>query len=367
MKGNLLFKIMSFLTTQMSFLRRQESRFVRSLYKREMQKFSGFPIRDFWNDGSNVSSSSGFQTCVSRELQIRKTLTTSSSRLRVASLELTFLLLSFILLSPLSLSAQDNTNYPEIRQALDAKNLWLAKKELSKVFPDNPNDPALTFYQAEIWIQEGEVEYAKGNFRNAWEYYSKAHEVWASHPTVRRRYEELRGKKIVNNAVPATENNENNSQKPKKVAVGIPWMFGLTGEQGKKKPDIENTFSYSEANPPLPPFEKGGVDQVPFRKGDTGDSSSIQKNSGSTKIVYISDSSNLEEVKTILAEINQDLKQIKNSSNKEISVMHVDANAITLSRNFVFNTIGLFGVVFVSLVFFVFKLNASVSELKRKR
>lgn len=281
------------------------------------------------------------------------------------------LIISLFLYS-LSLSAQDNTSYPEIRQALDAKNLWLAKKELSKVFPDNPNDPALTFYQAEIWIQEGEVEYAKGNFRNAWEYYSKAHEVWASHPTVRRRYEELRGKKLVNNSVPAKENNENNSQKPKRVAVGIPWMFGLTGNQGQEKSETANTANYPEelqsaVNPPLPPFEKGGVDQVPFRKGDTGDSSSIEKSQGNTKIVYISDSSNLEEVKTILAEINQDLKQIKNSSNKENSVMHIDANAITLSRNFVFNTIGLFGIVFVSLIFFVFKLNASVSELKRKK
>jgi tetratricopeptide (TPR) repeat protein len=303
----------------------------------------------------------------SEALEMATKITCRSISARSTSSVTGYLVLIFILLFSLTLSAQDNTNYPEIRQALDAKNLWLAKKELSKVFPDNPNDPALTFYQAEIWIQEGEVEYAKGNFRNAWEYYSKAHEVWASHPTVRRRYEELRGKKLVNNAVPARENNENNSQKPRKVAVGIPWMFGLTGEQGKTKPDIENTSNYPEqiqSNEVNLSFK----DIVQTKDGKSNPSNtSIEKSQGSTKIVYISDSSNLEEVKTILAEINQDLKQIKNFSNKENSVMHVDANAITLSRNFVFNTIGLFGVVFVSLIFFIFKLSASVNELQRRK
>jgi hypothetical protein len=278
-----------------------------------------------------------------------------------------YLVLPFILLFSLSLYAQDNTSYPEIRQALDAKNLWLAKKEMSKVFPDNPNDPALTFYQAEIWIQEGEVEYAKGNFKNAWEYYSKAHEVWASHPVVRRRYEELRGKKLVNNSVPLVESNESNPQRPKKVAVGIPWMFGLTGNQGNEKLESVNTANYPE------PLELNDANLTFKDIIQTKPEKSIQPNNAnekslaSTKIVYISDSSNLEEVKTILAEINQDLKQIKNSSNKENSVMHIDANAITLSRNFVFNTVGIFGIVFVSLVFFVFKLSASVSELKRNK
>ena len=223
--------------------------------------------------------------------------------------------------------SEENANYPEIRSAIDNKNIYLAKKELNKYFPENPNDPSLTFYQAEIWILEGESEYQKSNLRNAYEYFSKAHSVWPSHPTVRRRMEELRGKRL-SNSEPAP--------KPSPFLLGVP----------EKK--SEDNILFSKLGDLTGNTKLVGNDKPSEIKTDKQD----------LKIVFISDSTNQNEIKEILSEIKIKLDHLKNTDG---AIEFKNSGSLPFSFwNLILLSIS------IVLGYFVFKLNSSLKELKKR-
>jgi hypothetical protein len=61
--------------------------------------------------------------------------------------------LLFPILAFIQLNAQDPNSFLVIKNALADRNIYLAKNELNKQMKENPNDPTLSYYQAEIWCK----------------------------------------------------------------------------------------------------------------------------------------------------------------------------------------------------------------------
>ncbi len=161
----------------------------------------------------NVSSSDN------RELQIRKALSTSSSRQARTDINFTSssrlalevitdsisrhfdklndrflaLLLFTTLLFSFQLFPQEaiNSQYSHIKQLIISKQLNKAREEIRLAMAGNENDPTLNLYQTELWIVEADSYYASGQYKYAIEIYEKAIERYPSNPMVKLKYEEM--------------------------------------------------------------------------------------------------------------------------------------------------------------------------------
>ncbi|PKA15876.1 tetratricopeptide repeat protein [Leptospira haakeii] len=100
-------------------------------------------------------------------------------------------------------SESADTNYSQIRELINRNKISEAQEALKPLMESDPDNPTLNLYQTEIWIIQGEENYHTGNLKTAYEYFTKAQTTWVSHPTVRSRIAELRGKTLVDR--PKTE------------------------------------------------------------------------------------------------------------------------------------------------------------------
>jgi tetratricopeptide (TPR) repeat protein len=123
----------------------------------------------------------------------------------------------FLFFSQLNLLPQDtNSNdYFYIKKLIDSKEINTAKKELSKALNENPHDPTLHLYQAEIRIMDADNAYANSRFNQALELYEEVVKVYPSNPLVQARLNELKYKKknLVFNALVPNKSIEQETEK----------------------------------------------------------------------------------------------------------------------------------------------------------
>ncbi|MCR1795525.1 M48 family metallopeptidase, partial [Leptospira sp. id769339] len=109
--------------------------------------------------------------------------------------------LSLLIFFPLSffsgISSEEDSVQSQIRSLINSGKYQEAGEVLKPLLENNPTDVTLGLFQTEIWIGIGESLYQKKQYKSAFPYFSKAFEAWPSHPLLRSRYEELRGKKLV--------------------------------------------------------------------------------------------------------------------------------------------------------------------------
>ncbi|MEI1276776.1 tetratricopeptide repeat protein [Leptospira venezuelensis] len=106
-------------------------------------------------------------------------------------------LLCISLLMVSGLSSEDDSVQSQIRSLINFGKYQEAGEILKPLLENNPTDVTLGLFQTEIWIGIGENLYQKKQYKSAFPYFSKAFEAWPSHPLLRSRYEELKGKKLV--------------------------------------------------------------------------------------------------------------------------------------------------------------------------
>ena len=87
-----------------------------------------------------------------------------------------------------------------IKELTQAKRFSEAEDEIQKQMISTPTDPTLVLYRTEIWIETGNLNYASGKLKTAFEYYSRAYPFWPSHPVLRERYLELKNKPQLSDA-----------------------------------------------------------------------------------------------------------------------------------------------------------------------
>ncbi|TGM12035.1 hypothetical protein EHQ81_01545 [Leptospira selangorensis] len=106
-------------------------------------------------------------------------------------------LLCILLLFVSEMFSEEDSVQSQIRSLINSGKYQEAGEVLKPLLENNPTDVTLGLFQTEIWIGVGESLYQKKQYKSAFPYFSKAFEAWPSHPLLRSRYEELRGKKLV--------------------------------------------------------------------------------------------------------------------------------------------------------------------------
>ncbi|WP_010572165.1 tetratricopeptide repeat protein [Leptospira kmetyi] len=107
--------------------------------------------------------------------------------------------LIFIFNSIQSQSVGENTSYQQIKDYIDSNRVAEAQSLLDEWVKINPNDVTLQLYQTETWIKVADQKYKERKFKTAFSYYEKAFSNWPNNPSLRARYMELKGKKLVDN------------------------------------------------------------------------------------------------------------------------------------------------------------------------
>lgn len=99
--------------------------------------------------------------------------------------------------------------YQYIKELLAAKLTDQAQREIDKLALDAPNDPALTYYQTEVWYNKGEREYNAGHYNRALEYYDKASQFWSGNPLLSDRITSVKEKLKNHSSSKSTNQNTN--------------------------------------------------------------------------------------------------------------------------------------------------------------
>jgi len=189
-------------------------------------------------------------------------------------------------------------NYPQIRELLRQNNTSGAQKEISRLIAKNENDPTLSLYQTEVWIQIGERNYNGGNYKTAYEYFRRANNFWPNHPLVQMRYKELKKRNF------------------KDVSL----------ESNLKKSEIVEVKNPSELK-------------------DNG-----------KRIIYVLDSgNNSDELKQILSEIKADLKLI--GENKSALVLSENSERTFISKRVFWSVVGFLGMLIGGMGVVIFRMN----------
>ncbi|EPG64445.1 hypothetical protein LEP1GSC061_3606 [Leptospira wolffii serovar Khorat str. Khorat-H2] len=111
--------------------------------------------------------------------------------------KITFSFLLYISISLTSgLSSEEDSVQSQIRNLINFGKYQEAGEILKPLLENNPADVTLGLFQTEIWIGIGENLYQKKQYKSAFPYFSKAFDAWPSHPLLRSRYEELKGKPL---------------------------------------------------------------------------------------------------------------------------------------------------------------------------
>ncbi|MGJ4787071.1 tetratricopeptide repeat protein [Leptospira koniambonensis] len=105
------------------------------------------------------------------------------------------LCISLLLVS--GLSSEEDSVQSQIRSLINFGKYQEAGEILKPLLENNPTDVTLGLFQTEIWIGIGEDLYQKKQYKSAFTYFSKAFDTWPSHPIVRSRMTELKGKKLI--------------------------------------------------------------------------------------------------------------------------------------------------------------------------
>lgn len=113
--------------------------------------------------------------------------------------------------TPVTTSQNNYGNYTFIKNIINSGNLYEAEKQINFHKEKDPSSAALTLLQVEVWIERGNREFNKGNYKNAFPYYEKSLKAWPGHPFVRERYNFLSGK-ILTNKMETTEPNAKTDQ-----------------------------------------------------------------------------------------------------------------------------------------------------------
>ncbi|PJZ77415.1 tetratricopeptide repeat protein [Leptospira neocaledonica] len=112
--------------------------------------------------------------------------------------KIAFSLLFYILFSFVSgISSEEDSVQSQIRSLINFGKYQEAEEILKPLLENNPTDVTLGLFQTEIWIGIGESLYQRKQYKSSFPYFSKAFDAWPSHPLLRSRYEELKGKKLV--------------------------------------------------------------------------------------------------------------------------------------------------------------------------
>jgi tetratricopeptide (TPR) repeat protein len=113
------------------------------------------------------------------------------------------ILLIILFANNLFSQAGDSEKYSELRSLLDSGDLQVAEETIESLLAKDPGEPKLTLYQTEIWIEKANRFYDQRKFKSAFALYEKAYKNWNSHPVVRKRYFELKDRRLVDYGVPA--------------------------------------------------------------------------------------------------------------------------------------------------------------------
>ncbi|TGK17618.1 tetratricopeptide repeat protein [Leptospira stimsonii] len=109
------------------------------------------------------------------------------------------LLVFFFSLSLYAQGTDENSFYQQIKDYIDSNRVSEAQSLLDEWIKINPNDVTLQLYQTEVWIKTADQKYKERKFKTAFSYYEKAFSNWPNNPSLRARYMELKGKKLVDN------------------------------------------------------------------------------------------------------------------------------------------------------------------------
>ncbi|TGL49338.1 tetratricopeptide repeat protein [Leptospira wolffii] len=138
----------------------------------------------------------------------------------------TFGFILYILLSfTFGLSSEEDTVQSQIRSLINSGKYQEAGEILKPLLENNPTDVTLGLFQTEIWIGIGENLYQKKQYKSAFPYFSKAFDAWPSHPLLRSRYEELKGKPLkdhMQTSVDVKINNRKSHESDKTVFIFDP-------------------------------------------------------------------------------------------------------------------------------------------------
>ena len=167
-----------------------------------------------------------------------------------------FSLLLYILLSFVSgISSEEDSVQSQIRSLINFGKYQEAGEILKPLLENNPTDVTLGLFQTEIWIGIGENLYQRKQYKSAFPYFSKAFEAWPSHPLLRSRYEELKGKKLVDQmkveSQPRVGKLSIESQtKNTLIVLADPEIIELTNQL---KIELKNRIAELDQDPFVPP------------------------------------------------------------------------------------------------------------------
>ena len=106
------------------------------------------------------------------------------------------ILLVLVILGQLYSEDIGENQYTDIRAMIAGGNILEADKKTQQLLNISPGDPTLTLYQTEIWIEQANQLYNQKKLKSAFVLYEKAYKNWNMHPVVRKRYFELKDRKL---------------------------------------------------------------------------------------------------------------------------------------------------------------------------
>jgi len=134
------------------------------------------------------------------------------------------IIVTLFLFLPLFSQSVDQ-KYQYIKELLAAKLTDQAQREIDKLALGAENDPALTYYQTEVWYNKGEREYNAGRYNRALEYYDKASQFWSGNPLLSDRIKSVK-EKLKNPAFARSANPNETSTLNTGGNVDIPNILG---------------------------------------------------------------------------------------------------------------------------------------------